>query len=500
MAKRTTAAAKAKPAAGGPAAAAGPRPVGRIRQITGAVIDVQFSDHLPAILNALETENHGARLVLEVAQHLGENTVRTVAMDATEGVQRGQEVFDTGEPIAVPVGDETLGRIMNVIGEPVDEQGPIVTAERRPIHAPTPAYVDQSTEAEILVTGIKVIDLLAPYARGGKIGLFGGAGVGKTVLIQELINNVAKAHGGYSVFAGVGERTREGNDLYHEMIESGVNKDPHKNNGNVAGSKCALIYGQMNEPPGARARVGLSGLTVAEYFRDQGQDVLFFVDNIFRFTQAGSELSALLGRIPSAVGYQPTLSTDMGALQERITTTTKGSITSVQAIFVPADDLTDPAPATSFAHLDATTTLSRGIAEKGIYPAVDPLDSTSRMLDPRIVGEEHYNTARRVQSILQRYKTLQDIIAILGMDELSEEDKLTVARARKIERFLSQPFHVAEVFTNTPGKLVDLADTIKGFAAVANGEYDHLPEQAFYMVGTIEDAVEKAKRLAAEAA
>jgi F-type H+-transporting ATPase subunit beta len=412
---------------------------------------------------------------------------------------RGQEVVDTGEPIAVPVGDETLGRIMNVVGEAVDEAGPIKTAAKRPIHQPAPPYVDQSTEAEILVTGIKVVDLLAPYAKGGKIGLFGGAGVGKTVLIMELINNVAKAHGGYSVFAGVGERTREGNDLYHEMIESGVNKDPRKD-GTAEGSKCALVYGQMNEPPGARARVGLSGLTVAEYFRDQGQDVLFFVDNIFRFTQAGSEVSALLGRIPSAVGYQPTLATDMGALQERITTTQKGSITSVQAIYVPADDLTDPAPATSFAHLDATTVLSRGIAEKGIYPAVDPLDSTSRMLSPLIVGEEHYAVARRVQEILQRYKALQDIIAILGMDELSEEDKITVARARKIERFLSQPFHVAEVFTGAPGKFVDLADTIKGFKGLCEGDYDHLPEQAFYMVGTIEEAIEKAEKLAAEAA
>ena len=436
--------------------------------------------------------------MLEVAQHLGESTVRTVAMDSTDGLVRGQEVIDTGEPIAVPVGDETLGRIMNVIGEAVDEAGPIKTAERRPIHAPAPSFVDQSTEAEILITGIKVVDLLAPYAKGGKMGLFGGAGVGKTVIIMELINNIAKAHGGYSVFAGVGERTREGNDLFNEMIESGVNKDPRK--GSVEGSKCALVYGQMNEPPGARARVGLSGLTVAEYFRDQGQDVLFFVDNIFRFTQAGSEVSALLGRIPSAVGYQPTLATDMGALQERITTTQKGSITSVQAIYVPADDLTDPAPATSFAHLDATTVLSRGIAEKGIYPAVDPLDSTSRMLSPLIVGEEHYAVARRVQEILQRYKALQDIIAILGMDELSEEDKIAVARARKIERFLSQPFHVAEVFTGSPGKFVDLADTIKGFKGLCDGEYDHLPEQAFYMVGTIEEAVAKAEKLAAEAA
>ncbi|HSD92724.1 MAG TPA: F0F1 ATP synthase subunit beta [Methyloceanibacter sp.] len=465
----------------------------------GAVVDVQFEERLPEILNALETENHGNRLVLEVAQHLGENTVRTVAMDSTEGLVRGQQVVDTGEPIAVPVGDETLGRIMNVVGEAVDEAGPIKTADKRPIHAPAPSYVDQSTEAEILVTGIKVVDLLAPYAKGGKIGLFGGAGVGKTVLIMELINNVAKAHGGYSVFAGVGERTREGNDLYHEMIESGVNKDPRKE-GSAEGSKCALVYGQMNEPPGARARVGLSGLTVAEYFRDQGQDVLFFVDNIFRFTQAGSEVSALLGRIPSAVGYQPTLATDMGALQERITTTQKGSITSVQAIYVPADDLTDPAPATSFAHLDATTVLSRGIAEKGIYPAVDPLDSTSRMLDPRVVGEEHYAVARRVQEILQRYKALQDIIAILGMDELSEEDKISVARARKIERFLSQPFHVAEVFTGSPGVFVDLADTIKGFKGLCDGDYDHLPEAAFYMVGTIEEAVAKAEKLAAEAA
>jgi F-type H+-transporting ATPase subunit beta len=471
---------------------------GQVRQVMGAVVDVQFGEDLPEILNALETDNHGNRLVLEVAQHLGENTVRTIAMDSTEGLVRGQEVVDTGEPIAVPVGDETLGRIMNVVGEAVDEAGPIKTAERRPIHAPAPSYIDQSTEAEILITGIKVVDLLAPYAKGGKVGLFGGAGVGKTVIIMELINNIAKAHGGYSVFAGVGERTREGNDLYHEMIDSKVNKDPKKNNGSAAGSKCALVYGQMNEPPGARARVGLSGLTVAEYFRDQGQDVLFFVDNIFRFTQAGSEVSALLGRIPSAVGYQPTLATDMGALQERITTTQKGSITSVQAIYVPADDLTDPAPATSFAHLDATTVLSRGIAEKGIYPAVDPLDSTSRMLSPLVVGEEHYAVARRVQAILQRYKALQDIIAILGMDELSEEDKVTVARARKIERFLSQPFHVAEVFTGSPGVFVDLADTIKGFKGLCDGAYDHLPEAAFYMVGTIEDAVAKAEKLAAE--
>jgi F-type H+-transporting ATPase subunit beta len=465
--------------------------VGRISQVIGAVVDVQFDDNLPAILNALETDNHGNRLVLEVAQHLGENTVRTIAMDTSEGLVRGQEVTDTGAPISVPVGDETLGRIMNVIGEPVDEVGELKTATKRAIHQPAPSYVEQSTEAEILVTGIKVVDLLAPYAKGGKIGLFGGAGVGKTVLIMELINNVAKAHGGYSVFAGVGERTREGNDLYHEMIESGVNKA-----GGGEGSKAALVYGQMNEPPGARARVGLTGLTVAEHFRDQGQDVLFFVDNIFRFTQAGSEVSALLGRIPSAVGYQPTLATDMGAMQERITTTTKGSITSVQAIYVPADDLTDPAPATSFAHLDATTVLSRAISEKGIYPAVDPLDSTSRMLDPMVIGEEHYDVARRVQEILQRYKALQDIIAILGMDELSEEDKLSVTRARKIERFLSQPFFVAEVFTGSPGTLVDLADTIKGFKGLVEGEYDHLPEAAFYMVGTIDEAVEKAQKLA----
>jgi F-type H+-transporting ATPase subunit beta len=468
---------------------------GRITQVIGAVVDVQFEGQLPAILNALETQNGGNRLVLEVAQHLGESTVRTIAMDTAEGLVRGQEVTDTGAPITVPVGVGTLGRIMNVIGEPVDEAGPIKSEGNRAIHQPAPGYTEQSTEAEILVTGIKVVDLLAPYAKGGKIGLFGGAGVGKTVLIQELINNVAKAHGGYSVFAGVGERTREGNDLYHEFIESGVNKK-----GGGEGSKCALVYGQMNEPPGARARVGLTGLTVAEHFRDQGQDVLFFVDNIFRFTQAGSEVSALLGRIPSAVGYQPTLGTDMGALQERITTTTKGSITSIQAIYVPADDYTDPAPATTFAHLDATTNLDRAISEKGIYPAVNPLDSTSRMLSPLIVGEEHYQTARLVQQILQRYKSLQDIIAILGMDELSEEDKVTVARARKIERFLSQPFFVAEVFTGSPGKFVDLADTIKGFRGLCEGKYDHLPEQAFYMVGTIEEAVEKGKKLAAEAA
>ncbi len=475
-------------------------PTGRITQVIGAVVDVQFDSHLPEILNALETTNHGNRLVLEVAQHLGENTVRAIAMDATEGLVRGQPVTDTGAPILVPVGDATLGRIMNVIGEAVDELGPVVGETKRAIHQPAPSYADQSTEAEILVTGIKVVDLLAPYSKGGKIGLFGGAGVGKTVLIMELINNIAKAHGGYSVFAGVGERTREGNDLYHEMIESKVNVDPHEHNGSAAGSKCALVYGQMNEPPGARARVALTGLTVAEHFRDQGQDVLFFVDNIFRFTQAGSEVSALLGRIPSAVGYQPTLATDMGALQERITTTTKGSITSVQAIYVPADDLTDPAPAASFAHLDATTVLSRSIAEKGIYPAVDPLDSTSRILSPLVIGEEHYNVARQVQQTLQRYKALQDIIAILGMDELSEEDKLTVARARKIERFLSQPFHVAEVFTGSPGKLVDLKDTISGFKGLVEGKYDYLPEQAFYMVGSIDEAIEKGKKLAAEAA
>ena len=504
MAKAATSKAPAKKAPAKSAAAKAPAAkksaavkgaTGRVTQVIGAVVDVRFDGKLPEILNALETDNNGNRLVLEVAQHLGENTVRTIAMDATEGLVRGQPVADMGEPIAVPVGDETLGRIMNVIGEPVDEVGPLKTKAKRAIHQSAPEYIEQSTEAQILVTGIKVVDLLAPYAKGGKIGLFGGAGVGKTVLIMELINNIAKAHGGYSVFAGVGERTREGNDLYHEMIESGVNKE-----GGGKGSKAALVYGQMNEPPGARARVALTGLTVAEHFRDEGQDVLFFVDNIFRFTQAGSEVSALLGRIPSAVGYQPTLGTDMGAMQERITTTTKGSITSVQAIYVPADDLTDPAPATSFAHLDATTVLSRSIAEKGIYPAVDPLDSTSRMLDPMIVGEEHYEVARQVQSILQRYKSLQDIIAILGMDELSEEDKLTVARARKIERFLSQPFFVAEVFTGSPGKLVDLEDTIKGFKGLCAGDYDHLPEPAFYMVGSIEEAVEKAQKMAAEAA
>jgi len=468
--------------------------VGRITQVVGAVVDVQFPEHLPAILNALECDNHGNRLVLEVAQHLGEHTVRTIAMDATEGLVRGNEVRDTGAPISVPVGPETLGRIINVIGEPIDERGPVNAKQTAPIHRDAPPFVDQSTENEVLVTGIKVVDLLAPYAKGGKIGLFGGAGVGKTVLIMELINNIAKGHGGYSVFAGVGERTREGNDLYHEMMESGViNPDGE--------SKAALVYGQMNEPPGARARVGLTGLTLAEYFRDQeGQDVLFFVDNIFRFTQAGSEVSALLGRIPSAVGYQPTLATDMGTLQERITSTNKGSITSVQAIYVPADDLTDPAPATSFAHLDATTVLSRQIAELGIYPAVDPLDSTSRILDPRVLGEEHYRCARDVQEVLQTYKSLQDIIAILGMDELSEEDKLTVARARKIQRFLSQPFHVAEVFTNTPGVLVSLEETIRGFREIVDGKHDHMPEAAFYMVGTIDEAIAKAKKLAAEAA
>jgi len=468
---------------------------GKVTQVIGAVVDVKFEGELPEILTALECNNGGNRLVLEVAQHLGESSVRTIAMDATEGLKRGDVVTDTGSPIKVPVGPETLGRIINVIGEPIDEKGEIKTKESWPIHRPAPEFTDQSTETEILVTGIKVVDLLAPYAKGGKIGLFGGAGVGKTVIIMELINNIAKAHGGFSVFAGVGERTREGNDLYHEMIESGVIKPEGP------GSKAALVYGQMNEPPGARSRVGLTGLTVAEYFRDQeGQDVLFFVDNIFRFTQAGSEVSALLGRIPSAVGYQPTLATDMGNLQERITTTNKGSITSVQAIYVPADDLTDPAPATSFAHLDATTVLSRQIAELGIYPAVDPLDSTSRILDPRVVGDEHYRVAREVQKILQTYKSLQDIIAILGMDELSEEDKLTVARARKIQRFLSQPFFVAEVFTGSPGKLVDLESTIKGFDAICKGEYDHLPEAAFYMVGTIEEVIEKAEKMAKDVA
>jgi F-type H+/Na+-transporting ATPase subunit beta len=469
--------------------------VGSITQIIGAVVDVHFEGELPSILSALHVDNAGRTLTLEVAQHLGENTVRTIAMDTTDGLVRGTQVVDTGNPIMMPVGPETLGRILNVIGEPVDERGPIVTKMRSPIHKPAPAFVDQSTDSEILITGIKVVDLLAPYAKGGKVGLFGGAGVGKTVIIMELINNIAKAHGGYSVFAGVGERTREGNDLYHEMMESGVIV------ADGPGSKAALVYGQMNEPPGARARVGLSGLTLAEYFRDEeGQDVLFFVDNIFRFTQAGSEVSALLGRIPSAVGYQPTLATDMGALQERITTTKKGSITSVQAIYVPADDLTDPAPATSFAHLDATTVLSRQIAELGIYPAVDPLDSTSRMLDPRVVGDEHYQVARDVQRVLQTYKSLQDIIAILGMDELSEEDRQTVARARKIQRFLSQPFHVAEVFTGSPGVFVNLEDTIKGFKGIVAGEYDEMPEASFYMVGTIEEAVDKARKMAGEAA
>ncbi|ADO42079.1 F0F1 ATP synthase subunit beta [Ketogulonicigenium vulgare] len=469
---------------------------GKITQVIGAVVDVQFEDQLPAILNALTTENNGKKLVLEVAQHLGEGTVRTIAMDATEGLVRGGPVEDTGAPISVPVGDATLGRILNVIGEPVDEKGPVISTETRPIHNTAPAFDEQSTSSEILVTGIKVIDLLAPYSKGGKIGLFGGAGVGKTVLIMELINNIAKVHSGYSVFAGVGERTREGNDLYHEMIESGVIKPD-----NLTESKVALVYGQMNEPPGARSRVALTGLTIAEQFRDtSGSDVLFFVDNIFRFTQAGSEVSALLGRIPSAVGYQPTLATDMGALQERITSTKKGSITSVQAIYVPADDLTDPAPAATFAHLDATTTLSRAISEMGIYPAVDPLDSTSRLMDPAIVGEEHYAVARSVQIILQKYKSLQDIIAILGMDELSEDDKLTVTRARKIQRFLSQPFDVAKVFTGADGKQVPLDETIASFKAVVAGEYDHLPEAAFYMVGGIKEVIAKAERLAAAAA
>ena len=468
---------------------------GKISQVLGAVVDIEFDGELPSILNALEVDNKGNKLILEVAQHLGENAVRTIAMDTTDGLVRGQTATDTGSPISMPVGPETLGRIMNVVGEPVDERGEVGASKKYPIHRPAPEFVDQSTETEVLVTGIKVVDLLAPYARGGKIGLFGGAGVGKTVLIMELINNIAKAHGGYSVFAGVGERTREGNDLYHEMIESGII--------DLKGdkSKVALVYGQMNEPPGARSRVALSGLTQAEYFRDEeGQDVLFFIDNIFRFTQAGSEVSALLGRIPSAVGYQPTLATDMGALQERITTTNKGSITSVQAIYVPADDLTDPAPATSFSHLDATTVLNRAISEKGIYPAVDPLDSNSRILDPQVVGDNHYRIAREVQRVLQTYKSLQDIIAILGMDELSEDDKLTVARARKIEKFLSQPFFVAEVFTGSPGKYVELDDTIKSFDGLIKGEYDHMPESAFYMVGGIEEAVEKAKKLEAEAA
>ena len=469
---------------------------GKITQVIGAVVDVQFEDALPAILNALDTENNGKKLVLEVAQHLGENTVRTIAMDATEGLVRGQAVVDTGAPISVPVGTATLGRILNVVGEPVDEKGPVNATETRPIHAEAPEFSDQSTETEILVTGIKVIDLLAPYSKGGKIGLFGGAGVGKTVLIMELINNIAKVHSGYSVFAGVGERTREGNDLYHEMIESNVIKPD-----NLEESQVALVYGQMNEPPGARARVALTSLTLAEQFRDaSGTDVLFFVDNIFRFTQAGSEVSALLGRIPSAVGYQPTLATDMGAMQERITSTKNGSITSIQAVYVPADDLTDPAPATTFAHLDATTVLNRAISELGIYPAVDPLDSSSRILDPQIVGDEHYQVARDVQNILQRYKSLQDIIAILGMDELSEEDKLTVSRARKIQRFLSQPFDVAKVFTGSDGVQVPLEDTISSFKAVVAGEYDHLPEAAFYMVGGIGEVLAKAEKLAAEAA
>ncbi|GLS81252.1 F0F1 ATP synthase subunit beta [Paracoccus marinus] len=469
---------------------------GKITQVIGAVVDVKFDDQLPAILNALETENNGRKLVLEVAQHLGENTVRAIAMDATEGLVRGESVRDTGGPIQVPVGEATLGRILNVVGEPVDDQGPVVAQETRAIHQPAPEFAAQATSSEILVTGIKVIDLLAPYSKGGKIGLFGGAGVGKTVLIMELINNIAKVHSGYSVFAGVGERTREGNDLYHEMVESGVIKPD-----NLAESQVALVYGQMNEPPGARMRVALTGLTLAEQFRDaSGTDVLFFVDNIFRFTQAGSEVSALLGRIPSAVGYQPTLATDMGAMQERITSTKNGSITSIQAVYVPADDLTDPAPATTFAHLDATTNLSRAISELGIYPAVDPLDSSSRLMDPQILGEEHYGVARSVQGILQKYKSLQDIIAILGMDELSEEDKLTVARARKIQRFLSQPFDVAKVFTGSDGVQVPLEDTISSFKAVVAGEYDHLPEAAFYMVGGIEEVKAKAQRLASDAA
>src|ERR1700726_3411494 len=467
--------------------------VGRITQVIGAVVDVQFEDHLPAILNALETKNQGSRLVLEVAQHLGESTVRTIAMDTSEGLVRGQEVTDTGEPISVPVGEETLGRIINVVGDPVDEAGPVKTKQRRAIHQPAPAYTEQSTEAEILVTGIKVVDLLAPYAKGGKIGLFGGAGVGKTVLIQELINNVARAHGGYSVFAGVGERTREGNDLYHEFIESGVNKK-----GGGEGSKCALVYGQMNEPPGARARVGLTGLTVAEHFRDQGQDVLFFVENIFRFTQAGSEVSALLGRIPSAVGYQPTLGTDMGALQERITTTTKGSITSIQAVYVPADDYPDPAPATTFAHLDATTELSRAVFSKGIFPAVDPLASSSTILDPSIVGDEHYRVAQEVIRILQRYKDLQDIIAILGVDELSEEDKQLVNRARRIERFLSQNMMAAEQFTGQPGSTVPVKETIEAFDKLTKGDFDHIPEQTFFLIGDLDDLAKKAESFGAK--
>jgi F-type H+-transporting ATPase subunit beta len=505
-----------KPAAKKPAApkkAAAPKAVvatvagqGKIAQVIGAVVDVEFEGHLPAILSALETQNVDQKtgepftLVLEVAQHLGENMVRAIAMDTTEGLTRGQPVVDTGKSIMAPVGPGTLGRIMNVVGQPIDEAGPILTTEYRPIHKEAPTFDEQSTSAEILVTGIKVIDLICPYTKGGKTGLFGGAGVGKTVTMQELINNIAKAYGGYSVLAGVGERTREGNDLYHEMIESNVNVDPAKNNGSTEGSKCALVYGQMNEPPGARARVALTGLSIAEYFRDEeGKDVLLFVDNIFRFTQAGSEVSALLGRIPSAVGYQPTLATEMGNLQERITSTKKGSITSVQAIYVPADDLTDPAPAASFAHLDATTVLSRDIAAQAIFPAVDPLDSTSRIMDPLVIGEEHYNVARSVQEVLQSYKGLKDIIAILGMDELSEDDKLVVSRARKIQRFLSQPFFVAEQFTGSPGKFVELADTIRSFKAICDGEYDHLPEAAFYMVGAIEEAVEKAAKMAAEA-
>jgi F-type H+-transporting ATPase subunit beta len=493
----------AAPTSAAPVSAAA---TGKIAQVIGAVVDVEFTGHLPAILNALETQNvdqrtgEPFRLVLEVAQHLGENMVRTIAMDTTEGLTRGQPVTDTGKSILAPVGPGTLGRIMNVVGDPIDEAGPIQTQLYRPIHKDAPSFEEQSTSAEILVTGIKVIDLMCPYTKGGKIGLFGGAGVGKTVTMQELINNIAKAYGGYSVLAGVGERTREGNDLYHEMIESNVNVDPSKNGGSTEGSKCALVYGQMNEPPGARARVALTGLSIAEYFRDEeGKDVLLFVDNIFRFTQAGSEVSALLGRIPSAVGYQPTLATEMGNLQERITSTKKGSITSVQAIYVPADDLTDPAPATSFAHLDATTVLSRDIAAQAIFPAVDPLDSTSRIMDPLVIGEEHYQVARRVQEILQQYKSLKDIIAILGMDELSEDDKLVVARARKIQRFLSQPFFVAEQFTNQPGKFVELKDTIRSFKAICDGEYDHLPEAAFYMVGAIEEAVEKAQKMASEA-
>jgi F-type H+-transporting ATPase subunit beta len=505
-----------KPAAKKPAApkkAAAPKAAvatvagqGKIAQVIGAVVDVEFEGHLPAILSALETQNVDQKtgepftLVLEVAQHLGENMVRAIAMDTTEGLTRGQPVVDTGKSIMAPVGPGTLGRIMNVVGQPIDEAGPILTTEYRPIHKEAPTFDEQSTSAEILVTGIKVIDLICPYTKGGKTGLFGGAGVGKTVTMQELINNIAKAYGGYSVLAGVGERTREGNDLYHEMIESNVNVDPAKNNGSTEGSKCALVYGQMNEPPGARARVALTGLSIAEYFRDEeGKDVLLFVDNIFRFTQAGSEMSALLGRIPSAVGYQPTLATEMGNLQERITSTKKGSITSIQAIYVPADDLTDPAPAASFAHLDATTVLSRDIAAQAIFPAVDPLDSTSRIMDPLVIGEEHYQVARRVQEILQQYKALKDIIAILGMDELSEDDKLVVSRARKIQRFLSQPFFVAEQFTGSPGKFVELADTIRSFKAICDGEYDHLPEAAFYMVGAIEEAVEKAAKMAAEA-